>query len=138
MITPSSRLRIALVTETFPPEINGVAMTTGRLLAGLLARGHEVRIARPRQAADDDHRTGAETLLVKGLPIPGYPGLRFGLPARGRLVRTWTNWRPDVVQIVTEGPLGASAAAAARHLGIPVVSEFHTNFHAYSRHYGFG
>ena len=41
------------------------------------------------------------------------------------------------MQVVTEGPLGASAVAVARELGIPVVSEFHTNFHAYSRHYGF-
>jgi hypothetical protein len=79
----------------------------------------------------------ATTTLVRGLPIPGYAGLKFGLPAARLLCRQWRAERPDVVQVVTEGPLGASAIGAARELGIPVVSEFHTNFHAYSRHYGF-
>jgi glycosyltransferase involved in cell wall biosynthesis len=62
----------------------------------------------------------------------------MGLPAGRALRRAWSAKRPDVVQIVTEGPLGASALAAARALGIPAVTEFHTNFHSYSRHYGFG
>lgn len=75
---------------------------------------------------------------MRGLPIPGYPSLRFGLPAPRLFRRLWRTDRPHVVQVVTEGPLGASAVAAARALDIPVITEFHTNFHAYSRHYGFG
>jgi glycosyltransferase involved in cell wall biosynthesis len=139
----TSTLHVAVVTETFPPEVNGVAMTLGRMVQGLLARGHRVSLTRPRQHAADMQATSQEnsppltTTLVRGLPIPGYAGLKFGLPARGLLSRQWRAERPDVVQVVTEGPLGASAIAAARDLGIPVVSEFHTNFHAYSRHYGF-
>ena len=142
MTTP---LHVAVVTETFPPEVNGVAMTLGRTVPGLLARGHRVSLVRPRQhAADTDDGEDAPaisprltTTRVRGLPIPGYAGLKFGLPAPRLLRRLWRKDRPDVVQVVTEGPLGASAIAAARDLGIPVVSEFHTNFHAYSRHYGF-
>ncbi len=132
-------LHVAVVTETFPPEINGVAMTIGRMVRGLLARGHRVSLTRPRQAAEQTPATSVRppTTLVRGLPIPGYAGLRFGLPARRLLLRQWSAERPDVVQVVTEGPLGASAVSAARELGIPVVSEFHTNFHSYSRHYGF-
>ncbi len=141
----TSPLHVAVVTETFPPEVNGVAMTLGRMVQGLLARGHRVSLVRPRQHAAD---TGSSddvpptaprltTTLVRGLPIPGYAGLKYGLPAPRLLRRQWRADRPDVVQVVTEGPLGASAIAAARDLGIPVVSEFHTNFHAYSRHYGF-
>ncbi|MDP1611227.1 MAG: glycosyltransferase family 1 protein [Sulfuritalea sp.] len=138
----TSPLHVAVVTETFPPEVNGVAMTLGRMVQGLLARGHRVSLTRPRQHAKDTGGEAADsprltTTLVRGLPIPGYAGLKFGLPARGLLSRQWRAERPDVVQVVTEGPLGASAIAAARALGIPVVSEFHTNFHAYSRHYGF-
>lgn len=132
------RLAIALVTETYPPEVNGVAMTLGRLTAGLSARGHRVRIVRPRQI---DEATGQQPdgqLLTPGIPIPGYPELRFGLPVGGRLWRTWRAETPDVVHIATEGPLGYSALAAARQLGIPLVSTFHTNFHVYSRHYGVG
>jgi glycosyltransferase involved in cell wall biosynthesis len=62
----------------------------------------------------------------------------MGLPCRGTLVKLWTQERPDVVHIATEGPLGRSALLAAKALGLPVCSDFRTNFHAYSRHYGFG
>jgi glycosyltransferase involved in cell wall biosynthesis len=136
----NAALHVAVVTETYPPEVNGVAMTLGRMVKGLLARGHRVSLTRPRQHAGDTPPADAmtTTTLVRGLPIPGYAGLRFGLPAARLFRRQWRADRPDVVQVVTEGPLGASAIGAARALGIPVVSEFHTNFHAYSRHYGFG
>jgi hypothetical protein len=85
--------------------------------------------ATPRAMADDDPGARpADTRLRR-------PQVR---PAGGAPVAPqWRADRPDVVQVVTEGPLGASAIGAARELGIPVVSEFHTNFHAYSRHYGF-
>ena len=133
-------LHVAIVTETYPPEVNGVAMTLGRMVQGLLARGHRVSLVRPRQHVQDapDASAWHSTTLARGLPIPGYAGLKFGLPAPRLLRRLWCADRPDVVQVVTEGPLGASAIGAARELEIPVVSEFHTNFHSYSRHYGFG
>ncbi|MCL2636636.1 MAG: glycosyltransferase family 1 protein [Betaproteobacteria bacterium] len=129
-------LDIAVVSETFPPEINGVAMTVGRLVEGLRSRGHRVEVIRPRQTGDDRGGDGQRTL--PGLPLPGYRGLCFGLPAGGRLRRLWRRQRPDLVHVVTEGPLGWSAVAAARHLGIPVTSGFHTNFDHYSVHYGLG
>lgn len=137
MTTP---LHIALVTETWRPEINGVAMTLGRMTDGLRHLGHRFTLVRPHQHASDlpATETSLREVLVAGCPIPGYHGLRFGLPAKTRLIKAWREDRPDVIQVATEGPLGASAIAAAHELDIPVVSEFHTNFHAYSRHYGFG
>ncbi|HEX6828389.1 MAG TPA: glycosyltransferase family 1 protein [Burkholderiales bacterium] len=135
-----SRLRIALVTETYPPEINGVAMTLGRMVEGLTARGHHIELVRPRQESDagPPKANGVEHALVRGLPIPRYDALKLGLPAGGRLRRMWSERRPDVVHIATEGPLGWSALAAARALGLPVSTDFHTNFHSYSNHYGLG
>ncbi|GAB1233846.1 glycosyltransferase family 1 protein [Ferrigenium sp. UT5] len=133
-------LHIALVTETYVPEVNGVAITLGRMVHGLLKRGHRIHLVRPRQhkqdapAADGNY---AET-LVAGMPIPGYPELKSGLPARGLLLKLWNAQRPDVVHIATEGPLGWSALSAARKLGIPVSTDFHTNFHNYTQHYGIG
>jgi len=132
--------RICIVTETYPPEVNGVALTLSHLVEGLRERGHEVSLIRPRQRKIDSSSSASEpeTRLVKGLPLPGYKGLQFGLPA-GRLFReSWTRNRPDVVYIATEGPLGWSAARAARHLGIAAFSGFHTNYHSYSRHYRLG
>jgi glycosyltransferase involved in cell wall biosynthesis len=77
-------------------------------------------------------------VLTRGCPIPRYPHLRMGLPAGRMLMRLWSQRRPDVVHIATEGPLGWSALQAARHLGLPVTTDFRTNFHAYGRHYGIG
>jgi glycosyltransferase involved in cell wall biosynthesis len=133
-------LRIAVVTETYPPEVNGVAGTIARVVEGLRERGHELQLIRPRQGPDDVARVqeGFAEMLMRGLPIPRYPELKMGLPAKRALVRRWSFERPDVVHLATEGPLGWSALQAARHLRLPVVSEFRTNFHAYSQHYGVG
>lgn len=136
MNTPS--LRITLVSETFPPEINGVANTLGRLDAGLRQRGHQVEVIRPRQAADSAPDTEGELLLCRGWPLPGYPGLQWGEVSMHKLLRRWRRQRPDVLYIATEGPLGLSALRAARRLGISVVSGFHTNFPQYSGQYGLG
>jgi len=133
-------MRVALVTETYPPEVNGVAMTIGRLADGLRRRGHALHLIRPRQRKTESAATqaGLNELLVPSLPLPRYPGLRFGLPARGALLTAWRKQRPDIVHIATEGPLGWSALAAARQLDLPISSSFHTNFDAYSGHYGIG
>ncbi|MBW8758784.1 MAG: glycosyltransferase family 1 protein [Burkholderiales bacterium] len=131
-------MRIACVTETYPPEINGVALTVARLVQGLRARHHSVRVIRPRQAGDAVASPIDGDFLVRGVPIPRYEGLKMGLPCTGRLIELWRKERPDVVHIATEGPLGRSALLAARALGLPVCSEFRTNFHAYSAHYGLG
>lgn len=133
-------LRIALVTETYPPEINGVAMTLERMVAGLIARGHRVELIRPRQGrADEARRTeGFDEVLAHGCKLPHYDGLRFGFPARAFLTRLWSRERPDLVHVATEGPLGWSAVSVATRLRIPVTSDFHTNFDHYSGHYGLG
>jgi glycosyltransferase involved in cell wall biosynthesis len=127
------------VTETFPPEVNGVAMTLGRIVEGLLQRGHAVQVVRPRQTREAAApRAGLDEVLSKGIPLPAYGELRFGLPSKGRLAKLWAEQRPDIVHVVTEGPLGWSAVAAARKLHLPLTSSFHTNFHSYSQHYGMG
>lgn len=134
-------LRVAIVTETYPPEINGVATTLARLVRGLQTRGHDVQLVRPRQQQDNLPGTGTPTteeVLTKGMPIPKYPHLRMGLPSKKQLVSLWTLRRPDVVHIATEGPLGWSALQAARKLKLPVSSDFRTNFDAYSHHYRLG
>ncbi len=132
-------MKIALVTETFPPEVNGVAMTLHRLVTGMIGRGHDVTVVRPRQKADRDGPLHAfPEDFVRGYPIPGYAGLQFGGLCTGQLKRLWAQQRPDLVHIATEGPLGVAALRASRQLGIPAVSSYHTNFHSYGEHYGYG
>ena len=134
-------LQIAVVTETYSPEVNGVALTVERMIDGLKRRNHRLQLIRPKQGESD--RPGKvddnlDLILMGSIPIPHYDGLKMGLPAKKALLRLWSEKRPDIVHISTEGPLGWSALSAAKKLGIPVSSEFHTNFHNYSRHYGIG
>lgn len=133
-------LRLAVVTETYPPEVNGVALTLARFVEGLRERHHEIQLIRPRQADAERAAQGGgfDEVLTVGMPIPRYPNLRMGLPAKWALIKQWKLRRPDLVHIVTEGPLGWSALHAALKLKIPVCSDFRTNFHAYSLHYGIG
>lgn len=130
-------MKLAIVTETFPPEINGVAMTFGVIAGELGRRGHSIAIYRPwrRDLPGPSGHADYVQVPMPGLPLPGYPLLRLGLPAGRTLRRAWARERPDLVHVVTEGPLGISAIRAARSLGIPVTSSFHTNFHAYAKHY---
>lgn len=133
-------LRVAYVTETWPPEVNGVSLTAQRMVEGLHRRGHAVQLVRPRQVHADALESSPRfhEVLMRGLPIPRYPELRMGLPSRRALLSLWATRRPDVVHVATEGPLGWSAVQAAHRLRLPVTSDFRTNFHAYSRHYGVG
>lgn len=130
-------MRISLVTETFVPEINGVAKTLDRLVNELGDRGHNIHIIRPKQQTEHNNSRFFHT-TVKGLPIPGYSGLQFGLPSQRTLKKVWLKQNPDIIYVATEGPLGWSAIRTANKLGIPVLSGFHTNFHTYSKHYNIG
>ncbi|MFN0040072.1 MAG: glycosyltransferase family 4 protein, partial [Burkholderiales bacterium] len=121
----------------YAPDVNGVAISASRFVDGLRRREHDIQLVRLRNNGEE-HKDDTREILARGVPIPNYPGLRMGLPATQALLRQWTRNRPDVVHVLTEGPLGWSAVNAARKLKLPVVSDFRTNFHAYSRHYGFG
>ena len=133
-------LNIAVVTETYPPDINGVAHTLSKIVDGLQRNGHVLWLVRPKQQATDTaiSKDRYKEILVKGLPIPFYKQLRMGLPAKRELTRLWSRQRPDIVHIATEGPLGWSALQVAKKLKLPVSTDFRTNFHAYSQHYGIG
>ncbi len=131
-------MHVLMVSETYPPEVNGVALTVQCLLHNLRRSGHRVTLVRPRQDADRAQPSDVDSdeVRVRGLPIPRYPGLKFGLPS-GRLLRRVIRERNvDAVYVATEGPLGWSAVGAARAQGVPVACGFHTRFDDYFRHYG--
>ncbi|HKX43380.1 MAG TPA: glycosyltransferase family 1 protein [Burkholderiaceae bacterium] len=138
-------MRIAFVTETYPPEINGVATSASRTVAYLRGHGHEVRVLRPCQDGEavgespdgPESESGGEW-HSPGWPIPVYSNLRFGTAWPATLVAQFRAWHPHVVHIATEGPLGWAAIAAARRLGLATSSDFRTNFHEYSRYYHCG
>jgi glycosyltransferase involved in cell wall biosynthesis len=122
------------------------------IVEALLKQGHSIELTRPRQACDQqpsvvgEHASADAPMpqpnfdlrLVRGRAIPRYRELQLGLTRPRTLAAHWRKTRPDIVHIVTEGPLGWAALIAARRLGIPISSGFHTNFHSYSSHYGIG
>lgn len=134
-------IRLSVVTETWPPEVNGVSLTLHRLVEEMRRRSHAIQLVRLRQPHEfdiDRRALRSDELLLRGMPIPRYPGLQMGLPALRILGKTWRQDRPDLVHIATEGPLGWSALRIARRLGLPVTSDFRTHFEQYSQHYGLG
>ncbi len=130
-------MHIAYVTETWPPELNGVSLTVERTVRYLRARGHAVELVRPRQPADEAASRSGEW-LTGGCRLPMYRDLRFGLAWPATLARRFAAARCDLVHLATPGPLAWAALSAARSLGLAVTSDFRTNFHQYSRHYGLG
>lgn len=133
-------MKLSIVTDTFPPDINGVAMTLERLSAGLLARGHTVEVIRPRTHGFNggSSQDGFTEIGLPGLPIPGYPMAGIGWATSRFFRRRWSRERPDVVYIATEAFLGFAALRAARKLGIRVVSGYHTHFPKYLSGYRCG
>ena len=130
MITDGKPLWIEVVTDTYVPDVNGVALSLGRLCAGLRECGHRVEIIRSGKS------NGESGATVLSWPLPGYWEIKVGAPWPGELRRRWQKNRPDIVYVAIETPLGVSAVAAARRLGIPVVGGFHTNFCEYLQKYG--
>lgn len=130
-------MRIAYVTETHPPEVNGVSLNVARTIAHLRGEGHTVHLIRPRQPADA-RQPAADEWLTAGCAIPMYPELRFGLATPSALRRQLEASRAELVHIATPGPLAHVAARAARSLGLPLTVDFRTNFHRYSHYYGLG
>lgn len=134
------KTKVCIVTETYYPEVNGVSNTLKYWVEGMQQKGFHVQIIRPRQHPGDKHSQSesGESVTVAGLPIPGYKALKFGLPCKRKLLKLWRKSQPEAIYVATEGPLGLSAVKAAKQLGIPVLSGFHTNFQSYSNFYHLG
>jgi glycosyltransferase involved in cell wall biosynthesis len=131
-------LRICVVTETYPPEVNGVALTLAKVVEGLRGSGHHVWLVRPGLPGQTQPSNSDQEQWVRALSLPIYKDVKFGMPSTATLKRLWTRHRPDVVHIATEGPLGWSALRLALRMKIAITSDFRTNFHTYSQHYRLG
>lgn len=133
---PGGRLRVLIVTESFPPQLNGVAHSVLRTAEHLTARGHSVLVVTPatRARRGPEQVDGYQVLRVRSVPLPGYPEVRIALPG-GRLAAAIDRHRPQVVHLAGPFALGAAGAAAARRAGIPAVAVFQTDMAAYARTY---
>ncbi|WP_447554994.1 glycosyltransferase family 4 protein [Vreelandella sp. EE22] len=129
-------MRLCIVSETWSPDINGVAHTLNRLACELKHQGVHIDIVRPTPRAGGRVTSLGNELQVQRLPLPGYAEVQVGLTSPGALRRFWHRYPPDAVYLATQGPLGLAARRAARQLNIACVAGWHTNFDHYCHDYG--
>jgi len=128
-----SDVRVAVVTESFLPQVNGVTNSVLRVCEHLQRRGHEVLVLAP--GAGPTSYAGARVRRGPALPLPGYADFRLGLPWPG-LSSLLRRWRPDVVHLASPTLLGAQGAFVARRLGVPSVAVYQTDLAGFARRYG--
>ncbi len=126
-------MRILYCTDTFLPEVNGVTTVLATMRDGLRRRGHAVFVAAPAYECT----TGDESQVrrLPAIPCPGYPQVRLSWPWWRGLGRDFDRFEPDLVHVVTEGPLGLFGRGYARRRKLPLVSSFHTDFPRYAERY---
>ncbi len=132
-------LRISIVTETFTPQVNGVSRTLDRLVQYLTQQGDRVQLIIPRydEAAPPTPPT-VEKNEWRGVALPFYKEVQLPLARPSSIRRNFEAFRPDLVHVATEGPLGWAALRAARQAGLTTVSSYHTNFSQYLSSYRAG
>jgi glycosyltransferase involved in cell wall biosynthesis len=128
-------MRLLLISDTYHPDINGVARTLQTLAEGLSRRGHKIEIVTTLAATGGPEEDRLKRHVMLSLPIPGYPSLRIGIATTWQMEVLLDQFQPEVLYVATETPLGIASIRAAAKRGIPVVSGFHTNFQSYLEEY---
>ena len=111
-------MRIAICTDAWHPQVNGVVRSVSTTVGQLLTRGHEVELITPSQ--------------FRTMPLPGYSEIRLALAPRFGTRRTLSDFAPDIVHIATEGPIGWSARGWCLAHQVPFTTAFHTRFPDYA------
>jgi glycosyltransferase involved in cell wall biosynthesis len=112
-------MKLAIVTDAWRPQVNGVVTTLQRTAAALEAMGHAVQVFSPA-----GHRT---------IPCPTYPEIRLALWPDRRLGHALDEFAPEAIHVATEGPLGMAAARYCAALGLSFTTSYHTQFPQYVR-----
>jgi phosphatidylinositol alpha 1,6-mannosyltransferase len=133
-------VRIAYVSESFPPDVNGVAHTAVRVAEHLIARGHEPLVIAPEPANGTplpDRGFDFPIVRVRSIGVPVYAGFRVGLPGASVKAAVAAH-HADIVHLAGPFVLGAGGCTAAQELGVPLVAVYATDLPAYARAYHTG
>ena len=131
-------MRVAVITESFLPQVNGVTNSVLRVCEHLATRDHEVVVYAPGGPDCDelsDHYGSAQIVRGPSVGLPRYRDFRVGVPAPG-LARLLREWRPDVVHLASPAAIGAHGAFLAHRLGIPSVAVYQTDLAGFASRYG--
>ena len=129
-------MRIALVSDTYTPQVNGVTTVVSRIARVLREFGHAVVVVAPRYP--NDGAPPPDELRIPSAAFPPYPAIRMSVPKFGTVSRFLDAFEPQVVHVATEGLLGLTGRRYATQRRIPLITSYHTNFPQYARHYGAG
>jgi phosphatidylinositol alpha 1,6-mannosyltransferase len=128
-------MRIALITETFLPNVNGVVTTLCRLLEYLQRQGHAALVFAPEGTPTE--YAGAQIVPLAGQPLPIYPELQLTLPQLG-FSQHIQQFQPDLIHLAGPAMLGSTGRFLAERFQVPLIAAYHTDFPAYTNHYGIG
>ena len=129
-------VRIALVTDTYVPQVNGVSTIVRRSVEALAREGHDAVVVAPRYPGSEGPADGE--LRVPSFPFPPYPAIRLSAPRRRAVREFLDEFQPELIHVHTEGPLGLLGRRHAMQRRLPLVTSFHTDFPSYAKHYGAG
>lgn len=133
-------MRVAIITESYAPDVNGVANSVRRIAENLVVRGHSPLVIAPQPKRRLRRLIAAEpypVLRLPSLPMPGYGNVRLGLPNR-LIKQALREHKPDLVHLASPFVLGAWGGEAAAELGLPIVAVFQTDIPGYAGAYGVG
>jgi phosphatidylinositol alpha 1,6-mannosyltransferase len=131
-------MRVAIITESFPPDVNGVAHSVLRVAELLAESGHHPLVIAPQPPRGRRGDSFAFPVVrVPAVPLPGYPSFRLGRPSH-RVRDALIAHQTEVVHLASPVCLGAHGAAVAGRLGLPAVAVYQTDLPAYARAYRLG
>lgn len=134
-------MRVAIVAESFLPNVNGVTNSVLRVIEHLRRTGHEVLVIAPDtprgQPPADRVHDGVRVHRVPSRMFPKVTSLPLGVP-RFRMVNVLRGFDPDVVHLASPALLGWGGVHAARYLGVPTVAVFQTDVAGFAESYGVG
>ncbi|MEQ1689728.1 MAG: glycosyltransferase family 1 protein [Gemmatimonas sp.] len=131
----ASSLRLALFTDTYAPQVNGVARTLERLVSAVESRGGTVRVF---TVVDPEAIAAPHVRRFPSVPFWAYDQVRLAWPSRRTVRDDLEAFAPTLIHAATEFGLGLAGRSAARAMGVPFVSSYHTSFTAYAKHYRLG
>jgi len=130
-------MRVAIVTESFLPQVNGVTNSVLRILENLAQNNHQALVIAPESPDTPREYAGHRVKTIPSIPIQNILpiGMPVGLPSR-KLEYVLDGFNPDVVHLASPFALGAFSAKVAKKLNIPSLSVYQTDLAGFARHYG--
>lgn len=127
---------MAIVAESFLPQVNGVTNSVLRVLEHLRARGHEALVIAPHDDGVPEAYEGYPVIALNALSLPGYADVRIGLTPTSQFERIFADFAPDVVHLAAPFSMGYNAVLATSRMSIPSVAVFQTEIASYAASYG--